>query len=222
MSTRDWRGRVAAVLILAAIPALTPLLARDVVLLGVFADRALVGVDGQRVVLVVGQAGQEDIRLLSTNTLERRAWLQIDGQRRELAVAARDAGPAGDPASGATRVHRDASGAYTVSGSIGGHAVRFRVDPDAALTLLSASEAERVGVSRGQGRMTTVQTDSGRVFGHRVILPRVQVGGIVLDQVEAVILQDHAPRLPVLATGSLERVQVREEDGTLLLRAAGR
>jgi len=222
VSTTNWRGRLAGILILAAIPALTPVQARDVVLLGVFADRALIGIDGQRVVLVVGQGGQGDVRLLSTNTLERRAWLQIDGERREIAVAARDGKPAGDSAPEATRIHRDASGLFSISGSIGGHAVRFQVDPDAAFTLLSASEAERVGVSRAQGRMTTVQTDSGRVFGHRVILPRVRIGGLVLDHVEAVILEGQAPRLPVLGRDSLKGVQVREEHGTLLLHGPGR
>lgn len=222
MSARTWRGRLAWTLILVVVPSLAPVLARDVTLLGVFPDRALVGIDGQRVVLVAGQEGQQDVRLLSTDTLERRAWLRIDGQRRELTVMGRAAGRSGDAAAGATRVHRDGTGAFSVSGSIGGHAVRFRVDPDAAATLLNAAEAERVGVTTGQGRLITVQTERGRAFGHRVILPPVRIGGIALDRVEAVILQGDAPRLPVLGMSFLERVQVREDQGTLLLRAPGR
>lgn len=222
MSARPGWGRLVSTLILVTLGSPAPVLAGDVVLLGVFPDRALVAIDGQRVVLVAGQEGREDVRLLSTNTLERRAWLRIDGQRRELTVAGRAGELAEDPAPAATRIHRDGSGAFSVSGSIGGHAVRFRVDPGAAVTLLNAAEAERVGVAPGQGQLITLRTDRGRAFGQRVILPSVRIGGIALDRVEAVILQGDRPRLPVLGMSFLERVQVREEQGTLLLRGPGR
>jgi aspartyl protease family protein len=196
----------------------TPLLARDVVLLGVFPDRALVGVDGQRLVLVAGQGVQQGVKLLSTNTLDRRAWFEIDGQRRELALVSRSAQATRDALPGGARVHPDASGVLTASGSIEGHAVRFQVDPGTALILLSGSEAARIGIATGQGQLTTVQMPTGRAFGHRVMLSRVQVGDVALDQVEAVVLQGEAPRLPVLGMSFLGRVQMREEGGVLLLQ----
>ncbi len=206
--------------LLAALP-FPPVLARDVVLLGVFPDRALVAVDGQRLVLIAGQEAQEAVRLLSTNTLERRAWVEIAGQRRELAVVSRAPAATRDTGLVETRIHPDASGALTASGSINGHAVRFQFDPGTAFILLSDSEAQRIGIVTGQGQLTTVQTPAGRVFGHRVILSRVQVGGIALEQVEAVVLQAEAPRLPVLGMSFLGRIQMREEGGTLLLQGAG-
>jgi aspartyl protease family protein len=215
-SSRIWNFRL--LLFLLTTLSFTPVLARDVVLLGVFPDRALVGIDGQRLVLVAGQGVQQGVGLLSTNTLDRRAWLEIDGQRRELAVVGRSAQATRDALPGVARIHPDASGALTVPGSIDGHAVRFQVDPGAALVLLSGSEAGRIGIATGQGQLTTVQTPAGRAFGHRVMLSRVQVGGVALDQVEAMVLQGEAPRLPVLGMSFLGRVQMREEDDVLLLQ----
>jgi aspartyl protease family protein len=210
--------RVSSLLIVLLGLSLTPLLARDVVLLGVFPDRVLVGIDGQRLVLVAGQDAQQGMRLLSTNTLERLAWLEIDGLRRELVAVGRSPTAAPQAASAEVRIHPDSSGALTVSGSIGGHAMRFRVDPGTAVTLLSGEDAGRIGMTAGQGSLTTVQTPAGRVFGHRVILPRVQVKGIVLDQVEAVVLPGEMPRLPVLGMSFLGRVHAHEEGGVLLLQ----
>jgi len=207
-------------LLLAALSS-SPLLARDVVLLGVFPDRALVAIDGQRLVLIAGQEAQDAVRLLSTNTLDRRAWVEIDGQRRELAVVSRSLAATRDTGVAEVRIHPDASGALTASGSINGHAVRFRFDPGTAFILLSGSEAQRIGIVTGQGQLTTVQTSAGRVFGHRVILSRVQVGGIALEQVEALILQAEVPRLPVLGMSFLGRVQMREEGGTVVLQGTG-
>lgn len=204
-------------LLLAALP-FPPLLARDVTLLGVFPDRALVAVDGQRLVLIAGREGQDAVRLLSTNTLERRAWLEIDGQRRELAVGSRSPPATRDTVFAEVRIHPDASGALTASGSIDGHAVRFQLDPGAAFILLSHSEAQRIGIVTGQGHLTTVQMPTGRVFGQRVILSRVQVGSVALDHVDAVVLQGDAPRLPVLGMSFLGRVQMREDGSTVLLQ----
>jgi len=205
-------------LLLLAVLSSSPLLARDVLLLGVFPDRALVAIDGQRLVLIAGQEAQDAVRLLSTNTLDRRAWLEIDGQRRELAVVSRSPAATRDTGLAEVRIHPDASGALTASGSINGHAVRFQLDPGTAFILLSGAEARRVGIVTGQGQLTTVQTPAGRVFGHRVMLSRVQVGAVALDQVEAVVLQAEAPRLPVLGMSFLGRVQMREEGGNVMLQ----
>lgn len=202
----------------------SPALARDVALLGVFPDRVLIDMDGQRLVLVVGQDAQQAVRLLSTNTLDRRAWLEIQGQRRELAVG--DHSPVVAPGTGphresvGVRIQPDASGALTVSGSINGRAVRFRVDTGSETVLLGSSEAQRIGLSPGQGALTTVQTPNGRVFGHRVLLSRVQVGSVAVDEVLAVVVPGDAPRTPVLGMSFLDRVIMYEEGGALLLRRA--
>ncbi len=205
--------------LVAVLLSFSPALARDVALLGVFPDRVLIDIDGQRLVLAVGQEAQQAVRLLSTNTLDRRAWLEIDGQRRELAVGDRSPSAVRDTGSVGVRIHPDASGALTVSGSIDGHAVRFRVDTGSETVLLGGSEAQRIGLSPGQGPLTTVQTPTGRVFGHRVLLSRVQVGSLALDQVEAVVVLGDAPRLPVLGMSFLGRVLMQEEGDTLLLQA---
>jgi len=218
MSLLRSRLRGPWLLLLLAVLWSSPLLARDVLLLGVFPDRALVAIDGQRLVLIAGQEAQDAVRLLSTNTLDRRAWLEIDGQRRELAVVSRSPAATRDTGLTEVRIHPDASGELTASGSINGHAVRFQLDPGTAFILLSGSEARRIGIAAGQGELTTVQTPAGRVFGHRVILSRVQLGGVALEQVEAVILQADAPRLPVLGMSFLGRVEMREEGGTVVLQ----
>jgi len=218
MSLPRLRLRGPWLLLLLAALSSSPLLARDVLLLGVFPDRALVAIDGQRLVLIAGQEAQDSVRLLSTNTLDRRAWVEIDGQRRELAVVSRSPTAMWEAGFAEVRIHPDASGALTASGSIDGHAVRFQIDPGTAFILLSGSEAQRIGIVTGQGQLTTVQTPAGRVFGHRVILSRVQVGGVALDQVEAVVLQAEAPRLPVLGMSFLGRVQMREVGGIVVLQ----
>lgn len=196
----------------------TPLLAREPVLLGVFPDRVLVEIDGQRLVLMMGADVTEGVRLLSPDTRTGTAWLEIQGERRQFASVRRTEGPPRADTTVQARVFPDVSGALTVAGSINGHAVRFLVDTDAPITTLGAAEAQRLGIAYVRGDLTQARTAAGLSFGYRVILDQVRIGGIVLDEVEAVVLQSDAPRLPVLGASFLSRVQVQRQGSALLLQ----
>lgn len=199
-----------------------PVPAAEVTLLGVFPDRVLVEIGGERRVLVAGEAAVAGLRLQATDTRARRAWLEIGGQSYEMAVgnpAGTSVGKVARPAGRELRVHRDSSGAFTAAGGIDGHAVRFRLDPEAPLVIIGATEARRLGIDLGRSRWITVPSPSGLLFGQAVTLGRVQLGTIALEQVDAVVLQEEGSRLPVLGRSFLERLQVRDEQGTLLLTA---
>jgi aspartyl protease family protein len=194
-----------------------PLLAREPVLLGVFPDRVLVEIDGQRLVLMMGADVTEGVRLLSPDTRTGTAWLEIQGERRQFTSVRRTEGPSRGDAAAQARVYPDASGALTATGSINGHAVRFLVDTDTPITTLGTEEARRLGIAYARGDLAQARTAAGLSFGYRVILDQVRIGGIVLDDVEAVVLQSDAPRLPVLGASFLNRVQVRPQGSALLL-----
>jgi aspartyl protease family protein len=196
----------------------TPLLAREPVLLGVFPDRVLVEIDGQRLVLTMGAEVTEGVRLLSPDTRTGTAWLEVQGERRQFSSARRTEGPRRPDTAAQARVYPDTYGSLTVAGSINGHAVRFLVDTEAPITTLGAGEAQRLGIAYARGDLIQARTAAGLSFGYRVILDQVRIGGIVLDEVEAVVLQSDAPRLPVLGASFLNRVQVQRQGSALLLQ----
>lgn len=195
----------------------TPLLAGEPVLLGVFPDRVLVEIDGERQVLMMGAEVTEGVRLLSPDTRTGTAWLEMQGERRQFTAVRRTEGPPRADTAAQARIYPDASGALTVAGSINGHAVRFLVDTDAPITTLGAGEAHRLGIAYVRGDLIQARTAAGLSFGYRVTLDQVRIGGIVLDEVEAVVLQSDAPRLPVLGASFLSRVRVQRQGSALVL-----
>lgn len=222
-----------ALVVLAWMLVMAPLQAREVIVLGVFPDRALLAWDGGRQVLRVGDPALAGVRLLSTDTRLRSAWLEVDGERRALGVTASgaadrvapDAPPnagartaAGRPQPVPLRIWPDADGSFRTRGSIDGHAVSFQLDRAAEHIVLSTGEAHRLGIDTAAGRLTPVQTASGRSLGYRVRLDRVRVGGIELRDVEAVVRLQDAPRIPLLGRSFLDRIAVLE-DGTALVLA---
>jgi aspartyl protease family protein len=195
----------------------TPLLAGEPVLLGVFPDRVLVEIDGERQVLMMGAEVTEGVRLLSPDTRTGTAWLEMQGERRQFTAVPRAEGPPRADTAARARIYPDASGTLTVAGSINGHAVRFLVDTDAPITTLGAGEAQRLGIAYVRGDLIQARTAAGLSFGYRVTLDQVRIGGIVLDEVEALVLQSDAPRLPVLGASFLSRVRVQRQGSALVL-----
>lgn len=59
---------------------------------------------------------------------------------------------------------------------------------------------------------------SGIVTGRRILLDRVQVGGLALDRVEAVVLPGESPATALLGMSFLGRVDMQKEGSLLVLR----
>lgn len=216
---RRLQTRVVLVAALAGIACLSPwhLFAREVIVLGVFPDRALVEVDGSREILIAGDQGSDGIRLLSTDTRRATIWLEMDGVRIQFAaeptIGTRDT----PSAKRSARLFLDSRGRYGAPGSINGQAVSFVLDSESPVLLLPQREAERLRISKDAAATVRIQTESGMVFGHRVLLDRVQLGDLHARSVEGWIVPGNDSRYITLGRSFLERVAWRQENGAIVL-----
>ncbi|HSM27448.1 MAG TPA: aspartyl protease family protein [Thioalkalivibrio sp.] len=216
---RRVQSRALLLVALASIAWLFPahLFAREVIVLGVFPDRALVEVDGSRKVLIAGDQGTGGLRLLSTDTRRATVWLEIDGVRAEFA-AEPTTGARGTPrAKGSARLFLDSRGRYGAPGSINGRAVSFVLDSGRPVLLLPQREAERLRIDTDAAPTVAMQTESGVVFGHRVLLDRVQLGDLHVRSVEGWVVPGDDSRYITLGRSFLDRVTRRQEKGAVVL-----
>jgi aspartyl protease family protein len=190
---------------------------QDILVLGVFPDRAMIQVDGDRRVLRVGEAGDDGIRLLSTDSRAGHVVLEIDGKRRQVTLGGRVGGSFQSRQGAQARIFADSSGAYTTSGSINGRSVTFLVDTGATAVAMSSSEARRLGIDYARGEVTQVATASGTAFAYRITLDRVRVGDIEQRGVRAVVITGDSPRVPLLGMSFLSRLEMRNEGQALVL-----
>lgn len=80
------------------------------------------------------------------------------------------------------RVTRDAGGAFVIVGEVNGGRVLFLVDTGATNTVLSPSDAERVGVNMGGLNYDqTSETANGLGYGAKWTADRLQIGPIRRD-----------------------------------------
>ena len=170
--------------------------------LALFADKAMLEIDGQRRVLRVGAIGPAGVSLVSADPNE--AVVEIDGQRQTLRLGSAVNASYRPRQRREIRILKDSRAAgYFVDGLINGQPVRFLVDTGATSIAMSEVQAGRLGIAhRVEGTPVGVGTASGNAIGHRVTLRAVSIGGVRLNDIQAVVIEGDSPRRVLL--GRLE------------------
>jgi aspartyl protease family protein len=183
---------------------------------GLFDGRALFDLQGERFMLREGETGPAGVLLLRATS--RSALVEFEGRQQELALERGRFGGVYQRTQPELRISPDPQGGYFVRGLINGRTVPFVVDTGATLVTLSSAEAARLNLPSAGGVELPVETASGRVTGRRVLLDRVQVGGLELDRVDAVVLPGDRPATALLGMSFLGRVDIRNEGQVLVLQ----
>lgn len=189
----------------------------QVVVVGLFKDKAILSIDGKQRVLAAGETSPEGVKLISANSRE--AVIEIDGNPAtyELGTHISNEFKAA-PTQATVRVLPDDTGTYRIGGQINGFAVDFIVDTGATLITLNRQHAKRIGIDyKLKGRESLSQTASGIVKNYVVTLDRVRVGEIELRGVEAAVHDDDFPKEALLGNSFLGRVQMKREGSVLEL-----
>lgn len=189
--------------------------ARDIVVVGLMADRAILKVDGETRLLRIGET-LDDMTLLGVNAGEAR--LRI-GDREERLTMGQDRGGARNASGGGVvEISANAMGQFMTTGMINGRIVEFLVDTGASSVSMTRGQATRLGVDfRRFGKPCMSQTANGPVRCWMVLLSRVKVGPIIVEGVDAAVrdTDDGAPVL--LGMSFLGRVKLEHEDNRLKL-----
>jgi aspartyl protease family protein len=189
--------------------------AADVSLVGTFDTKAaILSIDGgaPRTVKVGQSAGGVTLVAVEKD----RATVEVDGKRRLLQRGqAYSSGTTGTGAQIVT-LAAGAGGHFIAEGQVNGGAIRFLVDTGATAVSIPASEAERLGIDYRKGRRGTTQTAGGPAAAYAVTLATVRVGGIELQNVEAIVIEQGLT-VALLGNSFLNRMDMRREGQTMTL-----
>jgi aspartyl protease family protein len=188
----------------------------SVTLIGLADATAILVIDGSKPrMLRVGQA-RAGVRLISVrNDL---AIVEVDGERRELPLGGQFYSPPKSGAGSSVTLSPNGNGHYITRGSINGASVRFLVDTGASMVSMDASHARSAGINYLEGRKGLASTANGVVEVYVVKLDTVQVGNILLTNIDGIV---HANTdLPVVLLGMsfLNRLDMRRENNNLTLK----
>ena len=126
--------------------------------------------------------------------------------------------PESQHGSGYVEVHLASSrqGHYMAGGKINGEEVTFLLDTGATQVAVPTEVAQRLGLQAGAA--ITISTANGRATAHRTRLSRLELGDIVLTDVEALIAPGMGSDDVLLGMSALKQLEFTQRGGTLVLR----
>jgi aspartyl protease family protein len=115
-------------------------------------------------------------------------------------------------------VERDRRGHFAVRARVDGRDLGFMVDTGASVVALTERDAAQIGVRPMRQDFTVnVSTANGNVRAARVKLRNVDIGGLRIDDVDALVLPDAALSENLLGLSFLSRLKRYEFAGSTLV-----
>jgi aspartyl protease family protein len=191
----------------------TGALALDVNVVGLFPNKAVVQIDGGALqTLSVGRKTREGIVLLSVEPDG--ATFDVQGQRRALGLGHAHMQPTTAASAMATV---DERGHFVADGQVNGVPIRFTIDTGATFISLPSSEARRLGLDYLKGRKTLLDTANGIAAAYRIKLDTVRVGDLVVNSVDAVVMEGDSLSIALLGMSFLNPMDIRQEGQIMTL-----
>ncbi len=192
--------------------------AADIHVVALTAGKAVVRINGGRTqTLSAGQVSPEGVRLLEATSVS--ATFEYGGRRQTLsagqgaAVASLAPAKTGD----SVTLLADSRGHFITTGVINGVSLRFIVDTGATSVVLSSADARSAGINYLSGGRTQTHTANGVVPVYTVKLDTLRVGDIVLNNVDAIVIEGGKLPMALLGMSFLNRMEMKREGQTMTL-----
>lgn len=191
-----------------------PAAATELVVEALLPGRAVVMIDGQRHTLRVGQRiGEVELLEADGNS----GLFSLAGKTERLTVSRRIQTQFTIPERRQVRVARDAANQYRMQAEINGLRTEVMVDTGANTVAMNTLAGRRLGVEVFSQNPIQLETAGGMINAWRAKIDRIDVGGIVVQNVEAVVTDGDFPATILLGMTYLKHVELSERNGVLLM-----
>ena len=184
-------------------------------LVAIFKDKAMLNINGQRVMLNKDQAGPEGVVLRFTDTRSETVDVDINGNTETLRLGyVLSAGGVDTDASSEKKsvtLYSASNGFFHADGYINNIPIRFLIDTGASTVALNSETATRIGIDYLSGERAVAVTASGYAETYIVSLEEVEVGGMKLRHVDASVIEGPQPSTPLLGMSFLGQFDMRRE-----------
>ncbi len=184
---------------------------------GLFGKKAaLLMVDGKETVLKVGE-GEHGVTLITI--LDREVIIDVGGRQRQVSLSKQRSAAYKEPQKNIVRLARQDGGHYWSQGQINNRSFRFVVDTGATTISMNLSTAKRLGIDYTKGNKARIATANGITEAYVVNLEKVTVGTITQYNIAATVMLDDALPVVLLGNSFLSGVDMRTENGVLILES---
>lgn len=185
-------------------------------IVGLFSNKAVVSINGGKPkTLNVGESSG-DVKLLSANSQV--ATLAIEGKTKQLSMGqAVSVGTGESSVDTSVTLYANQDGHFFSDCQINGVTLKFLLDTGATTVALNSGDAKFANIDYKRGVPVQVSTANGVVTAYRVTIANLKIGKLVLNQVEASVLEGGFPSVVLLGMSALNRLDMKRQDIALTL-----
>lgn len=216
----DYNRLHACLLLLASLASIAVAQAADVQVVGLMAGKAVLVIDGARPrTLSTGQVTANGVRLIHADTVS--VTIEIGGRRQTLGMSQSVSLPAtsaGEAGENQVTLHADRGGHFFATAKINGNgSLQMLVDTGATMVTVNDAEATRLGIRYLQGDRVRVSTANGIADAWQIKLDSIQIGGITLTNVDALVMESTSLAGGLLGMSFLDRTIMKRDGRTMVL-----
>ncbi len=185
---------------------------------GLFKGTAVLIIDGQQRLLKNGATSPEGVRLIEADA--RRAIVEVDGRQLELGLSRQIVSGYQEAEQQEITISRDLRNQYVTSAKFNGQAAQVLVDTGASTVAMSQQHAIQLGlVISDRAPQVRAITASGEARAVLVTIDTLDIDGLVVHGVQAMVIEGNYPSIILLGMTYLQHVSMREQQGVLYLRS---
>ncbi|MFK0573068.1 TIGR02281 family clan AA aspartic protease [Endozoicomonas sp.] len=192
--------------------------ASNIRVVGLFSNKALVMIDGQRHLLSTGKKAVAGVKLLKATSSS--ATLEVNGKAQTYQISRDMNGGIQQPEKASISIARNNLGQYITRARINNQPIDVLVDTGANVLAINSGDARRLGINYQAGNPVKVETASDRVNGYQVTLTSVSLGNIRINHVEATIIEGSYPDTALLGMSFLKHVKLSDHRGVMKIEAS--
>jgi len=186
--------------------------AENVKVIALFADKAYLQVGAKQKIVNIGEtfAG---VMLKSASA--RGAVVVIDGKTIKLGLNQSIAGSFKKPELESLKIYPDSLGMYYVKGLINGQPTNFLVDTGASYVTMSGKKARALKIDFFKGVRSSAQTAAAVVQVWQIRLNSVNIGDILVRNVDATVIEGNHPSEVLLGNSFLQHTRLQQAGSVL-------
>jgi aspartyl protease family protein len=188
---------------------------------GLFNNKALIMINGSGPHSLKAGQIKNGVKLISANSSS--ATLLIEGNRQVLGMGqAASVGSANNSSSESelnspVHLYADSAGHFFGNLTINGASLKYVIDSGATSVTLNSGDAKYAKIDYARGQKVTMSTANGVVSAHQVTLNTLKIGTIILNNVEATIIEGGSPPFVLLGMSAQNRLDIKRENSTMTL-----
>jgi aspartyl protease family protein len=206
---------ISTLLLSLGLSTVSPVFALDIHVVGLFKNKAIIKIDGRRVVLEVGETTDDGVKLVNADS--KNCTLLINNEPQVFEMGSQLSVRFKEDTHAKISISKDQQGMYRTQGHINGQKVDFLVDTGASVVALNINAAKKLNLDLKPENITEVETAAGKARAYRLTLRKISVGNITLYDIPAVVVDGNAPLEILLGMSFLQHLKIEDTNQSLEL-----